>query len=112
MTRTYWLLVNTDAGYKHVAEASSVALLFQLIIIVLESWSKERWLIENTKVAAEELASFADRSLFVWLDKLLLHGYRQKLTLSDLQPIDRTLGTFRLANDFHDIQKSPKREYT
>ncbi|KAF5876101.1 putative abc multidrug protein [Botrytis fragariae] len=108
ITRTYWLLANADTGYIHVAEASSVALLFQIIIIVLESWSKEQWLFENTKVAAEELASFVDRSLFAWLDKLLLHGYRQKLTLLDLQPIDQTLGTFRLANDFHDIQKHPK----
>ncbi|KAF7940314.1 uncharacterized protein EAE98_000441 [Botrytis deweyae] len=110
-TRTYWLLANTDTGYIHIAEASSVALLIQIIIIVLESWSKEHCLLENAKIAAEELASFVDRSLFVWLDKLLLHGYRQNLTLLDLQPLDQTLGTFHLANDFHDIQKRPKREY-
>ncbi|TGO56427.1 hypothetical protein BOTNAR_0223g00070 [Botryotinia narcissicola] len=108
-TRTYWLLANTDTGYIHVAEANSVALLFQIIIIVLESWSKEQYLFENTKIAAEELASFVDRSLFVWLDKLLLYGYKQRLTLLDLQPIDQTLGTFHLANDFHDIQKRPNR---
>ncbi|THV51237.1 hypothetical protein BGAL_0118g00200 [Botrytis galanthina] len=107
-TRTYWLLANTDTGYIHVAEASSVALLFKIIIIVLESWSKEQCLLENTKIAAEELASFVDRSLFIWLDKLLLYGYRQRLTLLDLQPIDQTLRTFRLANDFHEIRKHPK----
>ncbi|KAF7942729.1 uncharacterized protein EAE97_006183 [Botrytis byssoidea] len=107
-TRTYRLLANTDTGYIHVAEASSVALLFQIIIIVLESWSKEQYLFENTKIAAEELASFVDRSLFVWLDKLLLYGYKQRLTLLDLQPIDQTLGTSRLANNFHETQKRPK----
>lgn len=74
-TRTYWLLANTDTGYIHVAEASSVALVFQIIIIVLESWSKKQWLFENTKVVDEELASFVDRSLFVRLGKLLLYGY-------------------------------------
>ncbi|TGO16824.1 hypothetical protein BTUL_0024g00700 [Botrytis tulipae] len=107
-TRTYWLLANTDTGYIHVAEASSVGLLFQIIIIVLESWSKEQCLLVNTKIAAEELASFVDRSLFVWLDKLLLYGYKQKLTLLDLQPIGQILGTFYIANGFHDIQKRPK----
>ncbi|KAF7880654.1 uncharacterized protein EAF02_007500 [Botrytis sinoallii] len=107
-TRTYWLLANTDTGYIHIAEASSVALLIQIIIIVLESWSKKQCLLENARIAAEELASFVDRSLFVWLDKLLLHGYRQNLTLLDLQPLDQILGTFHLANDFHDIQKRPK----
>ncbi|KAI9650765.1 hypothetical protein NHQ30_000792 [Ciborinia camelliae] len=107
-TRTYWLLSNTDIAYEHVAETNLVAVLIEIIIIVLESWSKKQWLLESTKVATEELASFADRSLFIWLDKLLLHGYRRKLTPLDLQPIDRTLSTSCLANEFHDIQKSPK----
>lgn len=108
ITRTYWLLANGDTAYKHVAETNLVAVLLQIIIIILESWSKRQWLIENNKVADEEVASFANRSLFIWLDKLLLHGWRRKLTPLDLQPIDRTLSTFCLANDFHDIQKSPK----
>ncbi|KAF7861880.1 hypothetical protein EAF04_007762 [Stromatinia cepivora] len=107
-TRTYWLLANTETAYKHIAETTSIAVFLEVIIIFLESWSKKQWLLGNTKVAAEDLASFADRSLFIWLDKLLLHGYQRKLTPLDLQPIDRTLSTSCLANDFRDIQRSPK----
>ena len=51
------------------------AFVAKLVLLVLESWSKRRYLDKaDSEVAGEELAGFLSRSLFLWLNPLLVKG--------------------------------------
>jgi hypothetical protein len=106
--RTY-LLVNPHGA---VASTTLAVVVVQLVIIALESYSKKQDLGHGSrKVSDEESAGFLSRSLFTWLNKLFLTGYRRTLTASDLEPIDGVLSASQLANDFESLQKNPTGAY-
>jgi ATP-binding cassette, subfamily C (CFTR/MRP), member 1 len=77
------------------------AFVTKLVLLVLESWSKRRYLNKaDSEVAGEELAGFLSKSLFLWINPLLMKGSSESLTPPDLSPIDRALSSARLAKLF------------
>jgi ATP-binding cassette subfamily C (CFTR/MRP) protein 1 len=105
--RTYWLI----EGNASVTSSALASLLVQLVILVLESYSKQQWLLdENERLPREAAASFLSRSLFAWLNDLLVTGYRRPLVSSDLQIVDQNLETALLATRFQYIQKDLSRK--
>ena len=98
--RTYWSL----DGDRTIATTTLSALTVQLIMLVLESCSKRRYITDGELgVSNEGMAGFLSRSLFAWLNRLLLTGYRRSLVALDLQPIDTVLRTPYLKKRFDGI---------
>jgi ATP-binding cassette subfamily C (CFTR/MRP) protein 1 len=69
----------------------------KLILLFVESWSKLSYLIpQEEKYGPEEVSGILNRSLFGWLNSLLLRGNKNLLSISDLYPLDRKLYSHRL----------------
>jgi ATP-binding cassette subfamily C (CFTR/MRP) protein 1 len=69
----------------------------KLILLSVESWPKLSYLIpRKEKYGPEEVSGILNRSLFWWLNSLLLRGNKRLLSLSDLFPLDRKLHSHRL----------------
>ncbi|OIW33935.1 putative ATP-binding cassette transporter [Coniochaeta ligniaria NRRL 30616] len=97
LTRTYRHL----EGYFSITWTSLATVLVQLCLLVLETCQKTRHVGSSGQaVSSEETASFLSRSLFIWLDRLLVTGYRHPLKLEELGPIDRSLSSELLAARF------------
>jgi ATP-binding cassette subfamily C (CFTR/MRP) protein 1 len=76
----------------------------KLALLVAESWSKRSYLALNDReLAGEEIAGFLSRSLFLWLNPLLMKGFSSWLAPSDLSPIDSTLNSARIASSFEGV---------
>ncbi|KAH8912445.1 putative ATP-binding cassette transporter [Coniochaeta sp. PMI_546] len=102
LTRTYRHL----EGYIFITWTSLATVLVHLCLLVLETCRK----IGDARstgqlVSSEESASFLSRSLFIWLDRLLVTGYRHPLKLEELGPIDRSLSSELLAARFRTLSK-------
>lgn len=98
-TRTLWML--QDAATIPAVFTASMAV--QAVGILFESWEKRPVLREPfSRWAGESLGGTFNRSLFFWLNPLLLVGSRQVLTLSDLPPLDVKLEAEKLQADFND----------
>ncbi|KAF2277337.1 putative ATP-binding cassette transporter [Westerdykella ornata] len=100
-TRTYWLI----EGKENLAKTSLAALVVQLVVISLESASKRNHIVDVIGVLSEELAGFMSRSLFIWLNQVMITGYRRLLTPADVRPIDVSLCSVRLKPKFDRILK-------
>ncbi|KFY90590.1 hypothetical protein V498_05885 [Pseudogymnoascus sp. VKM F-4517 (FW-2822)] len=86
--RTLWTIGETAA----IAGIFSASLAMKLVMVVLESWSKRKYLAYDSRDRPrEELAGFFSRTVFLWLGPLLLSGFRKWLVPSDLGPIDQAL---------------------
>lgn len=102
MTRTYWLI----DGYHTIASVSLTALVIQLALLVLESWTKRvNANNEDQKVPAEETAGFVSRSLFLWLNGIFWIGYHRSLSAVDLRPTDGLLNASHLSQRFGNIMR-------
>lgn len=102
LTRTYRHL----EGYIFITWTCLATVLVHLCLLVLETCRK----IGDARstgqlVSSEESASFLSRSLFIWLDRLLVTGYRHPLKLEELGPIDRSLSSELLAARFRTLSK-------
>ena len=98
--RTLWQIGESTA----LCSAFVVAFAVKLALLVAESWSKRRYLSQkDNEVAGEELAGFLSKSLFLWLNPLLLKGFGNWLTLPDLSPIDSAFSSTRLAGRFEGV---------
>jgi hypothetical protein len=98
--RTLWQIGESTA----LCSTSAAAFVAKLILLVLESWSKRRYLdTVDSEVAGEELAGFLSRSLFLWLNPLLVKGSSNFLTPRDLSPVDSALSSARLAKLFKGV---------
>lgn len=76
----------------------------KLALLVAESWSKRNYLaIKDREVASEEIAGFVSKSLFLWLNPLLMKGFSHWLTPPDLSPIDIVLSSARIAKSFEGV---------
>ncbi len=84
--RTSWL-VSPDAD---VVKVSTASLAVKVLILVLESQGKERWL-PGEKQSPEETGGVFTLSFFSWLNTLIASGYRKVLAQGDLHAIDRRL---------------------
>ncbi|KAH8659368.1 putative ATP-binding cassette transporter [Tricladium varicosporioides] len=107
IVRTYWSL----DGKGLIFSINLSILVIQLAMIVLESCSKRKlFLGEVAMLSGEETAGFLDRSLFFWLDNIMINGYRRTLTAADLQPIDKRLRTLELSKRFEHIIRGRSRK--
>lgn len=74
---------------------SSLAL--KLVILLFECYPKDAWLAWDVKThSPEELSSIFSISVYFWLNKLFLHGYRKVMAISDLYPLDSALDCQKL----------------
>lgn len=81
----------------------------QIALLALESCSKRKWVInkeyEDGGVSAEESASFLSHSLFAWLNRLLLAGYRRQLAGTDLFGLmDKALSARESEDNFNRVK--------
>jgi len=98
--RTLWKIGEATALCSTFVAGFAV----KLVLLVAESWSKRSNLSKkDSEVASEELAGFLSKSLFLWLNPLLMKGFGNWLTPPDLSPIDSTLSSTRLAKLFESV---------
>lgn len=110
MARTYWSLET----YHTVASIAITALVVQIVMAVLENGGKRQTsnAAHIKKKSSEETAGFVNRSLFLWLNRLLWTGYRRTLAASDLGPIDQNLYSSSLSARFASIPATDNSKYT
>ncbi|CAK7208856.1 hypothetical protein SCUCBS95973_000253 [Sporothrix curviconia] len=111
-TRTYWLIATDDTTENGtgtgLAIALSVSVGMRLVLLCLEAQGKRDLLVpclENEKVSAEVLAGPISRTVFHWLNGLLLIGYRSMLQATDFGPIDARLLSVQLRPKFHHLSE-------
>lgn len=95
------------------------AMTLKVVILLLESQRKSRWLGWNEKEhSPEETSNIFSLGIFFWLNRLFWDGYNKVLTLNDLYPLDSSLDSsilherfaqnfdhYQLRNDKHGLLK-------
>ncbi|XMA18333.1 hypothetical protein WAI453_011124 [Rhynchosporium graminicola] len=91
--RTRWMLRETT-----VASASSAMCGFKMLLLFVESLPKQSHCIISggRATSPEGFSGFFGKSLLLWLNPLFLRGYRRKLIVDDLYPIDDELASAKL----------------
>jgi hypothetical protein len=75
-----------------IARLSCGSLATRALLLVLETWTKKAYLKPaEDGYSPEELASVFSRSVFWWLNPILLRGNRKILALDDLYPLNHVL---------------------
>jgi ATP-binding cassette subfamily C (CFTR/MRP) protein 1 len=95
--RTLWISYpgTLDAGLL----TASVGIKF--IVLILEAREKRSYLSKaDVHRGPEETSGIFGRSLFWWLNHLILQGFRKLLLMSDLYPLDDTMSSQSLYNRF------------
>lgn len=78
-----------------------VGALLKLGLLLVESRGKKKDLIApRDEKSSEELAGPISRTLFHWVNPLLLNGYRNLLTISGIGSIDSTFASVDVAKRF------------
>ncbi|KAK3331306.1 ABC multidrug transporter [Apodospora peruviana] len=95
--RTRWLI----PGQQTIAALQAASFAMKSVLLVIESLPKTSHLIPSpdggkTYYSPEETAGFLSRSLLLWLNPLFLLGYRKRLSVDDLYPVDDELGSQKL----------------
>lgn len=92
--RTLWLLAEGHA----IPILAIVSLCFKLVILLLESRKKTLYITtsEKPELSAEETSGVLRRTLFLWLNSLLLAGSRKHIPIEDLMLIDSSFDSRRL----------------
>ncbi|KIH89068.1 hypothetical protein SPBR_06346 [Sporothrix brasiliensis 5110] len=110
-TRTSWLVArasgSTNGAEIGLAIALTATVAIRVVLLYLETKGKKALLIllrENEKVPAEILAGPISRTVFHWLNSLLLVGYRNALQATDFGPIDDRLLSVRLRPKFQCVR--------
>jgi ATP-binding cassette subfamily C (CFTR/MRP) protein 1 len=89
--RSLWLAAVNPAD-EAFACVFTVSCALKVVLIVMESQQKSKWLQWNMKDhSPEEISGLYSLGAFFWLNKLFLKGYRKLLTLDDLFPLDQTM---------------------
>ncbi|KAK4202032.1 putative multidrug resistance-associated protein [Triangularia verruculosa] len=96
-TRTIWLASTNDDEYNY-ARIFTVGVAIRALLVVLESQSKSRSILQwdNKAHSPEETSGLYGLSAYFWLNKLFLRGYRGVLTLDDLFPLDHNISSDKL----------------
>ncbi|KAI1196741.1 P-loop containing nucleoside triphosphate hydrolase protein [Nemania serpens] len=102
-TRTLWLRGTVPT----IAIVFTLNLVFKLILFSLETRNKQKHLkMPYREWPPESLASVVSRTLFWWLNVLMIRGYRTVLGIGDLFPVDSELSSHYLARKAHDAWAS------
>ncbi|KAJ6780152.1 hypothetical protein PWT90_01968 [Aphanocladium album] len=111
MTRSYFFRETLGA----IAVLQVCVVLLKVFLIILEEFPK-RGLFVSTQMqstaSAETVSGFWNRSLFLWLNPLLLFGWRNTFTLDNLPSIGDEFASERLFDLFspywHKVSKTSK----
>lgn len=87
--RTLWL-ASTYKNVQHIAISSSVSLVLQILLLILEALPKQR---REFHVSPEDLAGVYTLRTFWWINRVLRLGRTKQLEHIDLYPIDSGLKT-------------------
>ncbi|KAK3996623.1 canalicular multispecific organic anion transporter 1 [Cladorrhinum sp. PSN332] len=96
-SRTLWL-ASTKTAESAFTKLFTTGIAFKAVLIILESQSKARWIInwDIKSHSPEETTGLYGLGAFFWLNKLFLRGYRKILDLDDLFPLDHNMAAERL----------------
>ncbi|KAK4164429.1 canalicular multispecific organic anion transporter 1 [Cladorrhinum sp. PSN259] len=96
-SRTLWLASTKSAEFAF-AKLFTTSVAFKALLIILESQSKARWIInwDRKSHSPEETTGLYGLGALFWLNKLFLRGYRKILDLDDLFPLDRSMAAEKL----------------
>ncbi|KAK4224267.1 canalicular multispecific organic anion transporter 1 [Podospora fimiseda] len=96
-SRTLWLASTKPAEFAFTKLFTTGAVV-KAVLIILESLSKARWIINwDTKAhSPEETTGLYGLGAFFWLNTLFLQGYRKILSLDDLFPLDHNMAAEKL----------------
>ncbi|KAI0508944.1 P-loop containing nucleoside triphosphate hydrolase protein [Xylaria bambusicola] len=94
--RTQWLLQDADG----IAATLTASLTVKIALLSLEAIEKRRLLKDGYhEYPPESTSGPFSRGLFIWLNSLLLSGFRKVLSLTDLPSISEKLDSQVLAED-------------
>ncbi|KAF4629796.1 hypothetical protein G7Y89_g8347 [Cudoniella acicularis] len=107
-TRTLWL-ASIRFDETIFSRLFTAAVVVKLILILLESHRKSRWIQWDIKDhSPEEMSGVFGLGAFVWLNRLFLIGYKKILTIDDLFPLDQSMATEALQLKLMDNLQSPR----
>ncbi|KAI1762775.1 P-loop containing nucleoside triphosphate hydrolase protein [Hypoxylon sp. FL1150] len=112
--RTLWL-ASDNSDEVTFSRLSTAALSVKVLVLVLESQHKTRWIRWDAKDhSPEETTGLFGLGAFFWLNQLFLTGCRKILTLDDLFPLDQSMASKplqdRLAENFNALRR-PGQKY-
>lgn len=105
-TRSYFL----RSGMEEISGISIAMIVFKFALVVLEEASKRALLFneDGLDIAREALSGFWNRSLFIWLISTLQFGFKNILSIDDLQNLPPGFGAGILFGQFTDIWRECK----
>jgi ABC-type multidrug transport system fused ATPase/permease subunit len=88
MVRTAWLITGESSSHT-TARLATASLITRALILLAETRRKTRWLRWNVEEhSPEETSGIISLSVFLWLNRLFLRGYRSVLAVENLYPLD------------------------
>lgn len=99
MTRSYFRRI----GLGSIGALQISVVVLKFVLVILEELPKRGLLIAEdlrTRAAAETVAGFWNRSVFGWLNSLLIFGYRKELKMENLPSIDEEFNSMQLYDKF------------
>ncbi|KAH6692586.1 canalicular multispecific organic anion transporter 1, partial [Plectosphaerella plurivora] len=112
MVRTAWLVVG--AGSPTTARFVTAALTIKVLILIAETRRKTRWLRWNFEEhSPEETSGIISLSVFLWLNRLFIQGYRSVLAVENLYPLDLAMDSKALQEKLDDefAKYSPRTKF-
>jgi ATP-binding cassette subfamily C (CFTR/MRP) protein 1 len=86
-----------------IARLQCVIPACELVLLVLESWPKTRWVLPaEVPYSPEDLSGILRRIVYFWLNPLLLKGNPHIISIDDISPyVDAKLDPSRANRDFN-----------
>ncbi|OTB13269.1 hypothetical protein K445DRAFT_24767 [Daldinia sp. EC12] len=98
--RTFWL-ASQSRPEVILSAISTASLAIKVVILLLEAQRKPTWVNWDAKEhSPEETSGIFGLSVFFWLNRLFLDGYRKVLVIKDLYPLDQNIAADRLSKRF------------
>ncbi|KAH8761640.1 ATPase-like protein [Diaporthe sp. PMI_573] len=99
-TRTLWIAA-TNSSERAFASVNTAAVAILALLVLLECRHKSKQLMWPDKsYSPEEINGFYGLGGFLWLNSLLLLGYRKILDVTDLYPLDQNVASETLHQRF------------
>ena len=82
------LFLRSDPHFRPLASIFCLSIVAKICLLVLEEVPKVSTADESWKIAAPEgVGGAVNRSVFWWLNDLMIRGYRRLIGLADLDPL-------------------------
>lgn len=91
-------------GLHPLGAVAAVTGALKLVMLSAEEIPKTAHMIDTTiKLGSETTSGLWTRLSYIWLNKLLLRGYRNKITVDDIEELDPDFDTELLYNSFNKV---------